>query len=119
MARKQRTTERKQYIGMAYCLPYVVVFLMGTIIPMCYALYLSLFKKQIVGGNRFVGLGNFIRSLGDYQLWESFGRVSGYFFIQVPLMLIASLVGALMLDSQRIRHVALPRILMFLPHAVP
>ena len=33
--------------------------------------------------------------------------------------LILSLVAALVLDSQRIRHIAVPRILLFLPYAVP
>lgn len=35
---------KREYIGMLYCLPYVVVFLFGMIIPMFYALYLSFFK---------------------------------------------------------------------------
>ena len=34
-------------------------------------------------------------------------------------MLICATILALMLDSQRIKHVALPRILLFLPYAVP
>lgn len=111
--------EKLQHIGMLWCLPYVVVFLCGTIIPMCYAFYLGLFKQQMIGGERFAGLENYIRALQDPQLWDGFSRVLIYGVIQVPLMTGLSLLAALMLDSQRIRHVAIPRILLFLPYAVP
>lgn len=118
-ARMPLRKEKQQYVGMLYCLPYVVVFLMGTILPILYALYLSFFKERMVGGSRFVGLKNFVRAVSDAKLWESFGRVSLYFLIQVPLMLALALLAALILDSGRIRHIAIPRMLLFLPYAVP
>ena len=98
-ARMPLRKEKQQYVGMLYCLPYVVVFLMGTILPILYALYLSFFKERMVGGSRFVGLKNFVRAVSDAKLWESFGRVSLYFLIQVPLMLALALLAALILDS--------------------
>ena len=116
---KSLRKEKLQHIGMLWCLPYVVVFLCGTIIPMCYAFYLGLFKQQMIGGERFAGFENYIRALQDPQLWDGFTRVLVYGIIQVPLMTVLSMVAALMLDSQRIRHVAIPRILLFLPYAVP
>ncbi len=111
--------ERQDWIGIPFCLPYIIVFLFGTIIPLFYALYLGFFKQQMIGGSSFVGFANYIKALGDTLMWTSYGRVFLYFWIQTPLMLILSLVAALMLDSQRIRHIAIPRILLFLPYAVP
>ena len=111
--------EKMQHIGMLWCLPYVVVFLGGTIIPMVYAFYLGLYKQRMIGGETFAGLSNYIRAIKDPLLWNGFGRVLLYGVIQVPLMTALSLLAALMLDSQRIRHVAVPRILLFLPYAVP
>lgn len=111
--------EKMQHIGMLWCLPYVVVFLGGTIIPMIYAFYLGLYKQRMIGGETFAGLSNYIRAIKDPLLWNGFGRVLLYGVIQVPLMTALSLLAALMLDSQRIRHVAVPRILLFLPYAVP
>lgn len=111
--------ERQDWIGIPFCLPYIIVFLFGTIIPLFYALYLGFFKQQMIGGSSFVGFANYIKALGDTLMWTSYGRVFLYFWIQTPLMLILSLVAALMLDSQRIRHIAVPRILLFLPYAVP
>ena len=110
---------KREYIGMLYCLPYVLVFLFGTIIPMFYALYLSFFKQSLLGGTTFAGFDNFIAAFKDEALWSGFRRVLIYAAIQIPLNLILSLVAALILDSQRIRHIAVPRILLFLPYAVP
>lgn len=111
--------ERLQHIGMVWCLPYVIVFLGGTIIPMIYAFYLGLFKQRMIGGEQFAGFTNYIRAIKDPLLWNGFNRVALYAVIEVPLMTFLSLLAALMLDSQRIRHVAIPRILLFLPYAVP
>lgn len=110
---------KREYIGMLYCLPYVVVFLFGMISPMFYALYLSFFKQPLLGGTTFAGFDNFIAAFKDEALWSGFRRVLIYAAIQIPLNLILSLVAALILDSQRIRHIAVPRILLFLPYAVP
>ena len=110
---------KREYIGILYCLPYVLVFLFGMIIPMFYALYLSFFKQSLLGGTTFAGFDNFIAAFKDEALWSGFRRVLIYAAIQIPLNLILSLVAALILDSQRIRHIAVPRILLFLPYAVP
>ena len=110
---------KREYIGMLYCLPYVVVFLFGMIIPMFYALYLSFFKQSLLGGTTFAGFDNFVRAFKDEALWGGFKNVLIFAAIQIPMNLILSLVAALILDSQRIRHIAVPRILLFLPYAVP
>ena len=110
---------KREYIGILYCLPYVLVFLFGMIIPMFYALYLSFFKQSLLGGTTFAGFDNFIRAFKDEALWGGFKNVLIYAAIQIPMNLILSLVAALVLDSQRIRHIAVPRILLFLPYAVP
>ena len=70
-------------------------------------------------GTTFAGFDNFIAAFKDEALWSGFRRVLIYAAIQIPLNLILSLVAALILDSQRIRHIAVPRILLFLPYAVP
>ncbi|MCX8673116.1 sugar ABC transporter permease [Bifidobacterium sp. B4001] len=118
-SRAESRKERLQHIGMLWCLPYVIVFLGGTIIPMVYAFYLGLFKQQMIGGEQFTGFANYIRALKDPLLWDGFKRVAVFAIIEVPLMTFLALLAALMLDSQRIRHVAIPRILLFLPYAVP
>ena len=90
---------KREYIGMLYCLPYVLVFLFGMIIPMFYALYLSFFKQSLLGGTTFAGFDNFTRAFKDEALWGGFKNVLIYAAIQIPINLILSLVAALILDS--------------------
>jgi multiple sugar transport system permease protein len=108
-----------QWAALAFCAPYVIVFVLGTIAPLVYSTYLGLFRSQVIGGTSFAGLANYVRALGDALLWESYGRVLLYALVQVPVMLVLALVAALILDSGRVKHVAVPRILLFLPYAVP
>ena len=55
----------------------------------------------------------------DAKFWESFGRVTLFLIVQVPIMLVLSLTAALALDSARLHGAAFFRIAIFLPYAVP
>lgn len=111
--------ERWEWSGLAFSAPYVIVFILGTILPLLYALYLGFFRTQMIGGDSFVGFSNYIEAFTDPVFWSGFGRVSIYAVIQVPIIVILALVSAMILDSGRIKHIAVPRILVFLPYAVP
>jgi multiple sugar transport system permease protein len=97
----------------------MVVFALMFLAPVAYAIYLSFFREQLVGGNVFVGLGNYLQLLQDSKFWAAFGRVVLFFVVQVPIMLVISLSAALGLDSARLRGRGFFRIALFLPYAVP
>lgn len=115
----RRRRSRTDPAGIWFVAPYVVVFVLGTIAPLLYSTYLGLFQTKLIGGTAFTGLMNYARALADGLLWSGYGRVLLYGVIQVPVMLAIALLAALILDSGRIRHVAVPRLLLFLPYAVP
>ncbi|OJX72414.1 carbohydrate ABC transporter permease [Leifsonia sp. 71-9] len=115
--RKRRA--RRDWRGWAFVAPFLVVFAAMIIAPVLYAIYLSLFRQQLIGGNAFVGLGNYIAVFQDAKFWESLGRVSVFLVIQVPIMLAISLIAALALDSARLHGSGFFRIALFLPYAVP
>lgn len=116
---KERKAQRWEWSGILFSLPYIVTFLLGTIIPLCYALYLGFFRTRLIGGETFAGLDNYVKALTDPVFWSGFRRVSVYACFQCPVMIVGALAAALILDSGRIRHVAPPRLLLFLPYAVP
>ncbi|WP_025158409.1 carbohydrate ABC transporter permease [Leifsonia aquatica] len=115
--RKRRA--RRDWRGWAFVAPFMVVFAAMIIAPVLYAIYLSLFREQLIGGNVFAGLGNYIAVFQDPKFWESLGRVTIFLVIQVPIMLVLSLVAALALDSARLHGAGFFRIALFLPYAVP
>ncbi len=105
--------------GFAFVLPFLIVFAIAFLAPIGYALYLSLFREQIIGGNAFVGIGNYLQVLQDGKFWASFLRVVIFMLIQVPIMLGLALVAALAIDSARLHASGFFRIVIFLPYAVP
>ncbi|MEN0084391.1 MAG: sugar ABC transporter permease [Leifsonia sp.] len=110
---------RRDWRGWAFVAPFMVVFAAMIIAPVVYALYLSLFRQQLIGGNSFVGLGNYLAVFQDDKFWASLGRVTIFLVVQVPIMLVLSLVAALALDSARLHGAGFFRIALFLPYAVP
>ena len=87
--------------------------------PIGYAIYLSLFRQQLIGGNTFVGLSNYKLALTDPQFWASLRRMLLFLAVQVPVMTVLALLAALALDSARLRWAPLYRLSIFLPYAVP
>ena len=118
-ARRRRTRNRSEWKGLAFVAPFLLVFLLVFIAPVVYSIFLSLFREQLIGGNAFVGLDNYLALFGDAQFWEGFGRVVLFLVVQVPVMLGLALVAALAIDSARLHASGFFRIVIFLPYAVP
>src|SRR3954470_10859678 len=117
-----RLKRRAGHHGMAgflFTLPFMLLFLAFFIAPLVYALYLSLYREQLVGGNAFVGLDNYKDGLSDHAFTSGVGRVALYMIVQVPIMLGLALVFALILDSGKVWFAKLFRVGFFVPYAVP
>src|SRR3954447_20816577 len=86
--RKQKKAgNRHGLAGFLFTLPFILLFLGMFIAPLAYALYLSLFREQLIGGNQFVGLDNYIDGVQDKDFQKGVGRVALFLLIQVPVML--------------------------------
>lgn len=99
--------------------PFVVVLVAMLVVPIGYALWLSLFRDQLIGGNQFVWFANYVQLFQDAKFWTGFGRVVLFLVVQVPIMLAVALIAALALDSARLWAASFFRIAIFLPYAVP
>lgn len=99
--------------------PFIAVFVISIVAPLGYALVISLYRKQLVGGTSFVWFENYTRALGDQLLLEGVGRVLLFLAVQVPIMLLIALLAALAIDSGRLAGSRVVRIGLFLPYAVP
>jgi multiple sugar transport system permease protein len=117
--RRSPLSRRVSLAGIGFVTPFMVGLALLIIAPIVYAIYLSLFRTQLVGGTGFVGLGNYVQLLQDAKFWSSFGRVLIFLVVQVPIMLALSLIAALALDSARLHGARFFRIALFLPYAVP
>ncbi|MFJ2543537.1 carbohydrate ABC transporter permease [Microbacterium sp. NPDC087589] len=117
---KSRTRARRESrTGWVFIGPFVLVFAAAFVTPIVYAIYLSLFREQMVGGTSFVGVANYTRAFTDPLFWSGLGRVSLFVLVQLPILLGVSLFLALALDSGRLYGKGFWRISIFMPYAVP
>ncbi|KTR25141.1 MULTISPECIES: carbohydrate ABC transporter permease [Curtobacterium] len=116
---RRRNRQRGRWTGWMFVGPFVVVLVAMLVVPIGYALWLSLFRDQLIGGNQFVWFANYVQLFQDAKFWTGFGRVVLFLVVQVPIMLAVALIAALALDSARLWAASFFRIAIFLPYAVP
>ena len=108
--------------------PFALLFGCVFIRPIGWAIYSSFFLQVVSGGgaygggelvNQFVGLENFRYVITSGDFWAGVGRVVIYTLIQVPIMIIAALALAMIIDSFVVKHISGFRLGYFLPYAIP
>ncbi|MER8101578.1 sugar ABC transporter permease [Kitasatospora sp. NPDC094016] len=121
-----RARRRGRYGAPAVLLaPFVLLFTACTLVPIGYAVHLSLYTEHrsglgFGGGETvFTGLGNYARALGDQAFRSGFWTTAQYCLLYIPLMTGLALLLALLLDSALARARRFFQLALFLPHAVP
>lgn len=115
-SRAQRFFARREaFVGIVFVLPVLIIFAMFRFAPIAGAGGMSLLKYRVNGEAEFLGLANYQRLLTDDLFWHSLGTTVLYVLIFVPLILVVSMVGALLLNSIK-RTEGLFRSLLFLPY---
>ncbi|RUS96288.1 ABC transporter permease [Trichormus variabilis SAG 1403-4b] len=97
-------------------MPTILVLGTFVVLPILYAVFLSLHKVQLLGNidYKFIGFHNFTRLVEDEQLWIALKNTAEYVAIVVPSQTILALILAVTLNSG-IRGKSWWRILYFLP----
>jgi multiple sugar transport system permease protein len=117
---KRRSKPRRQLL-LPYGLltPFLAAFAAFLLVPLGYALYLSLYRTQLIGGRHFVGTSNYASALHDRRFWDGVTRMAVFFLMQVPIMIGLALLAALVLDGALMYLRRVFRLAFFLPYAVP
>ncbi|WP_055427778.1 carbohydrate ABC transporter permease [Bifidobacterium aesculapii] len=127
-SRRSQAAKRANRTGWAFMAPFGLLFALVFILPILWAVYSSFFRQVTVGGgaygggelvDKFVGLQNFRYVVTSQAFWAGTGRVLLYTLIQVPVMIVAALVLAMLLDSFIVKRVTGFRLGYFLPYAIP
>lgn len=116
-ARERRM--RQLVIPYLFLTPFLVLFVLFLVLPLGYALGISLFADRLVGGTVFVGAENYVRAFTDPEFLAGVRRLLVYGAFQVPIMLALALLLALVLDSGVTWFRTIFRLGFFLPYAVP
>jgi len=120
--RRARTPRRLlREIGLPYLFlsPFLLLFAAFFLLPLAYALGLSLFADRLIGGTIFAGAQNYLQVLQDGNFWEGVRRTALFGVVQVPISIGLALLFALVIDSGAVRMRALFRLGYYLPAAIP
>lgn len=118
-------TRKKDFAGLALAAPFLVLLVGTVLVPVLYALYLSLFTERLRGlgfsgpEHVFVWLGNYVSVIADKAFHTGLGNVALFALVHIPSMLIGALVLALLLDSAVVRLRRTWSLAVFVPYAVP
>ena len=105
----------------------LIVLVLVWVIPLVFVVVNS-FKGNIFISNEpfslptsksSVGLDNYAQAAGQPAFWKGLGRVLLFGVVQVPVMILAALALALVLDSLLVKRVTVFRLGFFLPYAIP
>ncbi|KUL23034.1 carbohydrate ABC transporter permease [Streptomyces regalis] len=115
----------QRWKGAAFTVPFQLGFVFLYLLPIGYAVYQSLFLEKSsglgLGGatTEFVGLDNYGKGLTDSAFMTSILRVVLFACVQIPFMLLISLLLALFLDAVTAKAAGRFRILLLVPYMIP
>ncbi|WP_312888695.1 carbohydrate ABC transporter permease [Nonomuraea rhodomycinica] len=121
----RRRPRRPRLHVAVFVAPFFLAFALFYLAPIGYAVHQSFFRLTSSGLGlsepvlEFAGLGNYATALTSPAFAASVGRVLVFSLIEVPVMVVAALALALLLDSARARFRAFFRVSFFLPYGVP
>lgn len=116
ISRKNNYWRRIDWIAYLYLLPGVLIITVFHIIPVGYALWISLQGGRI-SNFRFIGLDNYLNALQAPEFWNAMTNTVYYVIGTVPITIALSL-GIAYLLFQKIRGRGIYRVIYFLPHIV-
>lgn len=86
------------------------------VVPMLANFAISLFKWNLLGSPRFIGMGDYLRLVADPTFWTALLNTMYFTVVTVPISLAIS-VGIALLLNRKIRLVPLWRAIYLLPAA--
>jgi multiple sugar transport system permease protein len=111
--RPQTGASAQTFAAYVFCSGYVLLLLVFGVLPMVYALYLSLTKS-----GQFVGLDNYVKAVGDFRFLPAVQHVAAFLVIWVVTLTVLVTLLALIVHAVRVRWLSsTTRFLFFIPGA--
>ena len=111
-----------RWLGIVLLAPSALVFLALLVFPLCYGIYTSFFRVDILdlasGGGTFIGFDNYVWLLGNQQFWHALKTSTLFAGTVVALQIILGTAVALLLNSA-FKGRALVRGLVLFPYMMP
>ena len=116
----RRTAKFKEAAtGWLFALPFTVLLIAFLLLPMAYALKISLYRSTLIEGEVFAWFDNYKQAIEDPLVRQGVVRVLVFGLVQTPVMIGIALVAALLIDATTSRFSRFFRLAAFVPYAVP
>lgn len=109
---------RKSHHGYFFIAPYFIVFLIFSLYPILYSLYMSFHKWNGFSKPEFIGLKNFTRLLDDPYFYHSILNTFTIWIVSIVPELILALVLAMILNEKFIKGKHFFRAVFYFPNIV-
>jgi multiple sugar transport system permease protein len=88
------------YVPYLFLIPGLALYLLWTVYPLFYQLYISFFDWKIIPGQQsvFVGLANYQTAFADKTFWLAMRNTAGYAIVTVAGQLIGGLALAILVN---------------------
>lgn len=88
----------RSYVPYLFLIPGLALYLLWTVYPLAYQLYISFFDWKIIPGqeSEFVGLANYQTAFADKIFWLSMRNTAGYAVVTVAGQMIVGLALAIL-----------------------
>jgi len=118
--RNRPASVKRTAVIVGFLLPGIVLFLTFILGPLLFSFRISFYDWNIInsGKSTWVGLGNYVRALGDPIFRRAVLNTTAYTVVTVPAQIILGLAVAILLN-QTIRGRGLFRVLYYLPVITP
>ncbi len=108
---------RIQWSAYLYILPAFAIIITFHILPVFYAIYISL-NKGAINKFQFVGLENYARALGSGDFWNALVTTFAYALLTMPFTIALALFFAYLLYQPFVKARGFFRAIFFLPYVV-
>ena len=113
--------KREALTGLAFISPWIIGFLVFTLLPTIATLIFTFTDLQLSNINsvQFIGLQNYSTMMRDTQVGESLFIVLKFGLIALPIGIILPLLLALMMNSNHLKGQVVFRTLFYMPYILP
>jgi ABC-type sugar transport system permease subunit len=115
---RRRANPAPRWVGLAYLLPALLVYVLFLFAPFVHSVYLSFFSWDGITPHHYVGMKNYQTALGDGEIRSAFLHAFVLIAFYALLTTAVALVLAGIMGSMRVRGLAAVRTILFLPYVI-
>ncbi|MGI9005132.1 MAG: carbohydrate ABC transporter permease [Streptosporangiaceae bacterium] len=102
--RRRRQTLRQAISGYTFALPFLLPFVLFTMAPLVFGVFVSFTNWSIIGAPQWTGLHNYAQALGNPLVRQAFVTTAKYVVVVVPVVTVLGFTFAVYVNQRWLGH---------------